>query len=60
VHLLDRKARKRGGKATKPGLSGEQVPVLITTDRSGTIVSAGVPAVNADALREVLAPILRS
>ncbi len=54
----DRKARKRGGKATKRGLSDEQVPVLVATDRSGTTVSAVLPAVNAAALREVLAPVM--
>ncbi len=53
-----RKARKRGGKATKRGLSDEQVPVLVATDRSGTTVSAVLPAVNAAALREVLAPVM--
>lgn len=31
---LKRPARKRGGKASKRGLSGEQVPVLIARDRS--------------------------
>ncbi len=34
----ERKARKRGGKATKRGVSDEQVPVLIAADRSGTTV----------------------
>jgi len=32
---LDRKARRRGGKASKRGLSHEQVPVLVAADRSG-------------------------
>ena len=36
---LDRKARKRGGKASKRGLSDEQVPVLVAADRSGTTIS---------------------
>jgi transposase-like protein len=31
---LDRPARKRGGKASKRGLSDEQVPVLIARDRN--------------------------
>lgn len=52
----DRKARKRGGKATKPGLSEEQVPVL--TDRSGTTVSTVLSAVNADTLKKALAPVV--
>ena len=33
---LGRKARRRGGKAKKRGLSREQVPVLMAADRSGT------------------------
>ena len=53
-----RKARKRGGKATKRGLSDEQVPVLVATDRSGATVSAVLPAVNAETLRDVLAPVM--
>jgi transposase-like protein len=44
---LDRKARKRGGKAAKPGLSDELVPVLVAVDRSGATVSAVLPAVPA-------------
>lgn len=54
----DRKARKRGGKAKKRGLSDEQVPVLVAADRSGATVSAVLPAVTADAIRAVLAPVL--
>ena len=55
---LERKARRRGGKASKRGLSDEQVPVLVAADRSGATVSAVLPAVNADPLREVLAPVV--
>ncbi len=53
---LDRKACRRGGKAGKRGLSSEQVPVPVAADRSGTTVSAVLPAVNADALRSVIEP----
>ena len=42
---LGRKARRRGGKAKKRGLSREQVPVLMAADRSGTTVSAALPRV---------------
>ena len=56
--LPDRMARKRGGKAKKRGLSDEQVPVLVAADRSGATVSAVLPAVTADAIRAVLAPVL--
>ena len=52
------KARRRGGKASKRGLSDEQVPVLVAADRSGATVSAVLPAVNADPLREVIAPVV--
>ncbi|GEM_PF-1280305 len=55
---LDRKARRRGGKASKRGLSAEQVPVLVSADRSGMTVSAVLPAVNADALRDLIEPVV--
>ena len=35
---LDRKPRKRGGKATKRGLSDEQIPILVAADRSGSTI----------------------
>lgn len=55
---LDRKARKRGGKASKRGLSDEQIPVLVAADRSGTTVSAVLPTVSAAHLQAVLQPVL--
>lgn len=55
---LERKARKRGGKATKRGLSDEQVPVLVAVDRSGTTISAVLPAVKSAHLQGVLQPHL--
>jgi hypothetical protein len=54
----ERKPRKRGGKATRRGLSGEQVPVLVAADRTGATISAVLPAVNADTIKDVLAPVL--
>lgn len=53
-----RKPRKRGGKATRRGLSSEQVPILVAADRTGATVSAILPAVNADTIKDVLAPVL--
>ena len=44
---LGRKARQRGGKAKKRGLSREQVPVLMAAERSGITVSAVLPRVDA-------------
>ena len=55
---LDRKPRKRGGRASKRGLSDEQIPVLVAADRSGSTVSAALPSVSADAIAAVLRPIL--
>ena len=48
---LDRKPRKRGGVAQKRGLSKEQVPILVATDRSGTTVSAVLPDTTAATIR---------
>jgi len=55
---LDRKARRRGGRAGRRGLSSGQVPVLVAADRGGMTVSAILPAVNADALREAIEPVV--
>src|ERR1039458_7738818 len=54
----DRKARKRGGKASKRGLSHELVPVLVAADRSGATITAVLPAANGDAIKAVLDPVL--
>jgi transposase-like protein len=54
----DRKARKRGGKAVKPGLSHELVPVLVAADRSGATFSAVLPSVCAAALITALKPVI--
>lgn len=37
---LKRAARKRGGKASKRGLSSEQIPVIVARDRSGATIDA--------------------
>ena len=55
---LERKARKRGGKASKPSLSSEQVPVLVAVDRSGTTASTVLPAVNSEALKSAIEPVV--
>jgi len=55
---LERKPRRRGGKAGKRGLSDEQVPVLVAADRSGTTISAVLPKVNAETLAAALAPVV--
>lgn len=51
---LPRKARKRGGKAEKPGLSSEQTPILIARDRYGHHLDAVLPNRSEDAVSAVL------
>src|SRR5512144_465319 len=58
VEEPERKSRKRGGKASRRGLSSEQVPILVAADRTGATISAILPAVNADTIKDVLAPVL--
>jgi transposase-like protein len=55
---LPRPARKRGGKAAKPGLSAEQIPVLIVRDRNGEVFDAILEKVNAKQLGAALKPVL--
>ena len=55
---LDRKPRRRGGKAGKRGLSREQVPVLAAADPGGATLSRTLPIVNADSLKEALEPVI--
>ena len=54
----DRLPRRRGGSASKRGVSGEQVPVLVVRDRHGTTADAVLPGVTKEALRAVLRPIM--
>ena len=55
---LDRKPRKRGGKASKRGLSKEQVPILVAADRSGTTLTGVLPEVTAKAISSRLEPAI--
>ncbi len=55
---LDRKPRKRGGRAAKRGLSHEQVPVLVARDRSGITMDCVVRTPNTETLCAVLKPFL--
>lgn len=55
---LDRPARHRGGKATKRGLSNEQVPVLVAADRSGASVSAVLAELTSAEIKAVLEPVI--
>ncbi len=51
---LPRAARKRGGVAAKPGLSAEQIPVLIARNRAGSHIDAVLPDRSEAAVRPVL------
>jgi len=57
-HCLQRQGRKRGGKATKPGRSKEQVCVLVARDRGGATVSNVLSEFTNDTLVHVLQPVL--
>jgi transposase-like protein len=57
---LDRPARKRGGQAAKRGLSREQIAILVAADRSGTMFSAVLPELSAQAIQAVLEPVLET
>ena len=55
---LDRKPRRRGGKARKRGLSREQVPILVAADRAGATLSHTLPVLNAKSVKEALEPVV--
>ena len=43
---MPRAPRKRGGKASKRGLSAEQIPIIVARDRSGATTDAVLPKLN--------------
>jgi len=49
-----RPARRRGGHASKRGLSDEQVPVLVVRNRAGQTADFGLPSANKAGLLAVL------
>jgi transposase-like protein len=51
---LPRPARKRGGVAEKPGLSAEQIPILIARNLAGAHIDAVLPDRSEAAVRPVL------
>lgn len=56
--LVGRVARSRGAKASKPGLSSEQTPVLIARDRNGATVSTVLVDRSEAAMKPHLQPVL--
>ena len=55
---LDRKPRKRGGKAQKRDLSKEQVCVLVARDRNGATIDAIMPQFTSETLKQTLSSVL--
>jgi transposase-like protein len=49
---------RRGERASRRGLSAEQVPALIARDRAGHTVAAVLPDLGAEAIEAVLAPVV--
>jgi len=54
----DRSAKKRGSKAQKRGLSHEQVPVLVTRDRSGSTRACVLENRSAGAIEAAIGAVL--
>jgi transposase-like protein len=55
---LPRPARKRGGKASKRGLSKEQIPVLVVRDRQGNHFDQVLESVNQSTIGVILPQLL--
>jgi len=55
---ISRKPRKRGGKASKRGLSDEHVRVLVVRDRSGVTMDSIMEEFTADRLQEKVSSVL--
>jgi transposase-like protein len=53
-----REPRKRGGKAARPGLSSEQVPVLVVRDRNAATTDSILPALDLPTIQTVLDPLM--
>ena len=53
---IDREPRKRGGTASKRGISSEQTAVLIVRDRNGNTTDAILEKSNQDTIAEVIVP----
>ena len=55
---LPRASRKRGGKATKRGLSAEQIPVIVARDRTGATIDAVLPRLDTASIAAALGPVI--
>jgi transposase-like protein len=57
---LRRAARKRGGKASKRGLSSEQIAVIVARDRSGATIDAVLPHLDTASMTAALGHVISS
>ena len=55
---LERKPRKRGGRASQRGVSSEQTAILVARDRSGNTMDAILFKSNQKTLAEVMLPVI--
>jgi transposase-like protein len=55
---LPRASRKRGGKASKRGLSAEQIPIMVARDRSGATLDAVLPRLDTASIKTALGNII--
>lgn len=55
---LSRPARKRGGKASKRGLSSEQTPIVVARDRSGATIDAVLARLDTASMTEALGHVI--
>ena len=53
-----RRPHRRGERASKRGLSAEQVPALIARDRAGHTIDAVLPDLGAEAIAAALGPVV--
>jgi transposase-like protein len=54
----ERRPHRRGERASRRGLSAEQVPALIARDRAGHTIDAVLPGSGADAIAAALGPVV--
>ena len=54
----ERRPHRRGERASRRGLSAEQVPALIARDRAGHTADAVLPGLGADAIAAALGPVV--
>ena len=57
---LPRKARKRGGRSAKRGLSAEQIPVIVARGRNGATTDAVLPKLNRVSIAAALDGVVTS